>query len=185
MLHIVLTGFMASGKTAVGRRLARRLGYDFLDTDHLIEQRAGCSIPEIFQRGGEAAFRQMEKDTIAALHPEHPTVIATGGGTFVDADNRAALRRLGPVVCLVTSTETILERVSRSDKRPLAAGADAAERMTALYESRLPSYRKADVMVETDGLTVDQAAARVAAAIAPRLKDRGRGPAAASAGRKS
>lgn len=174
MLHIVLTGFMASGKTAVGRRLARRLGYDFLDTDQMIEDAAGCSIPEIFARDGEPAFRQRERDTIAVLSPARPSVIATGGGTFVDPDNRAALHKLGVVVCLVTSPEVILERVSRSDKRPLASGPDAAERLAKLYEARLPFYRMADVMVETDGLTVEQAAARVAAAIAPRLRHAGR-----------
>jgi shikimate kinase len=170
MFHVVLTGFMASGKTAVGKRLARRLGYDFVDTDQTIEEKAGCTIPEIFARDGEAGFRKMEKDTIAALAPERASVIATGGGTFVDADNRAALHKLGAVVCLVTSPEVILERVKRSDKRPLAQGPDASERLLKLYESRLPFYRMADVMVETDGLTVDQAAQRVAAAIAPRLR---------------
>ena len=170
MPHVVLTGFMASGKTAVGKRLARRLGYDFVDTDDVIEKKAGCSIAQLFTRGGEAAFRQLERETVAALSFERATVIATGGGTFMDPDNRAALHRLGPVVCLVTSPEIILERVSRSDKRPLAQGADAAERLRKLYEARLPSYRLADVMVETDGLSVEQAAARVAAAIAPRLR---------------
>lgn len=174
MPHVVLTGFMASGKTAIGRRLARRLGYDFIDTDVMIEEKAGCSIPDLFKREGEAGFRQMERDTIAALALAQPTVIATGGGTFVDADNRAALHRLGTVVCLVTSPEIILERVGRSDKRPLASGPDAAETLAKLYESRLPFYRMADVMVETDGLSVEQAAARVAAAIAPRLKHAGR-----------
>jgi shikimate kinase len=170
MPHIVLTGFMASGKTAVGRRLARRLGYDFLDTDQTIEERSGRTISDIFAKEGEAAFRKLERDTIAALALEHPTVIATGGGTFVDAENRAALHKVGPVVCLVTSPEVILERVARSDKRPLAQGPDAARRLLELYASRLPFYRMADVMVETDGLTVDQAAQRVAAAIAPRLR---------------
>lgn len=180
MLNVVLTGFMASGKTAVGRRLARRLGYGFIDTDHLIEVGAGRAIPEIFAADGEAAFRQMERDTIAALAPSRPAVIATGGGTFIDAENRAALQRLGPVVCLVTSPDVILERVGRSDKRPLARGPGAAERLRKLYDQRLPFYRLADVVVETDGLTVDQAAARVAGAILPRLKnavrqDRGEG----------
>lgn len=170
MPHVILTGFMASGKTAVGRRLARRLGYDFLDTDQVIEEGAGCTIPEIFARDGEAAFRDLERKTIAGLAPAGPTVIATGGGTFMDAGNREALHRLGTTVCLVTSPDVILERVSRSDKRPLAQGPDAAGRLARLYEQRLPFYRMADVMVETDHLTVEQAASRVAAAIAPRLR---------------
>jgi shikimate kinase len=170
MRHVVLTGFMASGKTAVGKRLARRLGFDFVDTDQLIEQKAGSTVSQIFARVGEPAFRRLERETIEGLAPLRPTVIATGGGTFIDEDNRVALRRLGPVVCLVTSIGVILERVSRSDKRPLASGPDAAERLTRLYEARLPMYRMADVLVETDGLSVDQAATRVAAAIAPRLR---------------
>jgi len=170
MPHVVLTGFMATGKSAIGRRLARRLGYDFLDTDQVIEEKAGCPIHEIFKREGETAFRQLERETLRALDLPHSTVLATGGGTFVDADNREVLHRLGTVVCLVTSLEIILERVGRSDKRPLAKGPDAAERLTKLYESRLPFYRMADVMVETEGLTVEQAASRVAAAIAPRLR---------------
>lgn len=174
MPHVVLTGFMASGKTAVGRRLARRLGYEFIDTDRVIEEQQGCAVSEIFAERGEAAFRQLERETIRALDLSAPTVLATGGGTFVDPDNRLALRQLGTVVCLVTSLDVILERVSRSDKRPLANGPDAAERLSTLYNARLPAYRMADVMVETDGLTVDQASARVAAAILPRLKQAAR-----------
>jgi shikimate kinase len=167
--HVVLTGFMAVGKTAVGRRLARRLGYDFLDTDQLIEQHAGMTIAQVFERLGEAEFRERERRTIAELALAKPTVIATGGGTFVDEENRRRLKQLGVVVCLVTSLETILERVGRNDARPLAQG-DARRRLTELYEVRKPAYGKADVLVETDGLTVDQAASRVYAMIAPHLK---------------
>lgn len=172
MSHVVLIGFMGSGKTAVGRRLARRLGYDFIDTDHLIEERVGMPIPEFFERRGEAEFRRVEHEVIKALAPARPSVIATGGGTFVQPANRDPLRRLGPVVCLVTSLETALERVARNDNRPLASGKDAAARLGKLLEERLPHYRTADVMVETDGLSVDQAVTRVANALAPRLHGR-------------
>jgi shikimate kinase len=172
--HIVLIGFMASGKTAVGRRLARRLGYRFVDTDHLVEQAAGRSVAAIFESDGEAAFRALERETIAGLAPASPTVVATGGGAFVDEQNRRALRRLGPVVWLVTSLETVLERVGRGGaKRPLAQGPQATERLAALLEARMPVYRKADVMVETDGLSVEQAVTRVVAALGPRLRQAG------------
>jgi shikimate kinase len=167
--HVVLTGFMAVGKTAVGRRLAKRLGYDFIDTDQLIEQQGGMTIAQMFERLGEAAFRERERRVIAELLPAKPTVIATGGGTFVDEENRHRLKHLGVVVCLVTSLETILDRVGRNDARPLAQG-DARRRLTELYELRKPAYGKADVLVETEGLTVDQAASRVSAMIAPHLK---------------
>jgi len=171
MSHVVLTGFMASGKTAVGRRLAKRLGYDFIDTDQLIEDRVGMPIADFFSRYGESEFRRIEHEVVAALAPPRAAVIATGGGTFVQHANREPLRRLGPVVCLVTSLETILERVGRNDKRPLAAGEDAALRLGNLLEDRMPHYRAADVMVETDGLSIDQAVARVANTLAPRLRE--------------
>jgi len=168
--HVVLTGFMAVGKTAVGRRLAKRLGYDFVDTDRLIEQEARMVVSEMFEQLGEVEFRRREHALVAGLAPDLPTVIATGGGTFVDEENQKALKAIGVVVCLVTSLETILQRVARNDSRPLAKG-DARERLTELYEKRKPAYGRADVLVETDGLSVEQAASRVLTMIAPYLKD--------------
>ncbi len=172
MTNVVLTGFMASGKTAIGRRLARRLGWDFLDTDSLIEEQQGMSVSEIFAAHGEAEFRRLERELVGSLAPERPTVIATGGGTFVHGANRRALGRLGVVVCLASSFETLVERATRSTKRPLAAGPEARDRLAALLDERMPSYRKADVLVETDHLTLDQATARVLSMIEPRLKRR-------------
>lgn len=174
MTHVVLIGFMGCGKSVVGRRLARRLGFGFVDLDHHIESSAGRSVADIFADDGEAAFRRLERDAVAALDGElsasGPTVVATGGGTFVDADNRRALHALGVVVCLVISLETVLDRVSGSPHRPLASGPGARERLERLYDERMPIYREADVLVETDHLTIDQAVSRVAAMIQPRLK---------------
>lgn len=169
MNHVVLTGFMAVGKTAVGKRLARRLGRDFVDTDELIEERAGMSVAELFEKRGEQAFRALEREIVGSLEPAEAMVIATGGGTFIDEQSRSRLRRMGIVVCLVTSIETVLERVSRNNKRPLAAGA-GRERLERLFLERMPAYRQADVLIETDGLTVDQSVSRVLAMIEPRLK---------------
>ncbi len=171
LTHVVLTGFMASGKTAIGRSLARRLGWDFLDLDGLIETTQGRSVAEIFAAEGESEFRRIEHEAVERLAPEVPTVISTGGGTYAFEENRNALRRLGVVVCLVTNMDTILERVRRNTNRPLAQGEDLEERLTALYASRLPSYRKADILIETDGLTVAGATARVLAMLAPRLRE--------------
>ncbi len=161
---------MASGKTAVGRRLARRLGWDFIDTDELIESRKGCSISEIFARDGEDGFRRVESETVCALRPERPTVISTGGGTYMDEESRKALHRLGIVVHLVVSMPTVMKRVCRGKRRPLATGPDAERRLSGLLESRTPTYRLADVLVETDGLTIDQAVSRVMGMIEPRLR---------------
>jgi len=171
--HVVLTGFMAVGKTAVGKRLARRLGRPFVDTDLLIETREGVTVAEMFAARGEAAFRQIEREVVEELVGLEPAVISTGGGTFVDEANRRCLKSLGVVICLSTSLETILERVRRSNKRPLAAGADR-ERLARLYEERMPAYRQADILIETDGLTVEQSVIRVLNMIEPRLKVEGR-----------
>ena len=169
MTHLVLTGFMAVGKTAVGKRLARKLGRRFIDTDHEIEVREGATIREIFDKRGETEFRRVERELVAGLDPEQPTVISTGGGTFVDERNREALRRLGIVVCLVTSIDTVIERAGRGGKRPLASGA-SREKLEKLYNERMDAYRHADVLVETDGLTLEQSVARVLNMIEPRLK---------------
>jgi len=173
MIHVVLTGFMAVGKTAVGKRLARRLGRRFIDTDQLIEERAGMSIPQIFEKHGEAWFRKLESEVIADLNPDTPAVIATGGGTFVSAANRKRLRKLGVTVCLVSALETILDRVGRNDKRPLAKGPEGRARLERLLEERMPAYRKADVLVETDTLSIEQSTQRVLNMIEPRLKHAG------------
>jgi shikimate kinase len=167
-MHIVLTGFMAAGKSAVGRKLARRLGRAFIDTDRLIEQTTGRAIPEIFATDGEKEFRRIEREVVAAMNPDRLSVIATGGGTFVDERNRDRLRNLGVVVCLVTSIDTVVERAKRGNKRPLAAGGRA--QLEKLFRKRMPAYRQADVLVETDGLSVDQSVARVLGMIEPRLK---------------
>lgn len=166
-MHVVLTGFMAAGKTAVGRKLARRLGREFIDTDRLIEKEAGRTIAEIFATDGEKEFRRLEREVVANLEPAGPAVIATGGGTFVDERNRERLRELGVVVCLITSIDTAVSRTKRGGKRPLAAGGRA--QMEKLFRKRMPAYRQADVLVETDGLSIEQSVMRVLSMIEPRL----------------
>lgn len=168
MRHIVLTGFMGAGKTAVGRRLAKRLGRPFLDTDQLIEEQSGRTISEIFAEDGEAGFRRIERETVAALAPDAPSVIATGGGTFVDAANQARLRELGVVICLLINIDTVVERTTRNSKRPLASGGRAD--LERLFAERLPAYRQADVLVETDNLSIEQSVTRVLSILEPRLK---------------
>jgi 3-dehydroquinate synthase len=140
--NIVLTGFMGTGKTTVGKLLARQLDFEFVDTDVLIEERAGKSIPEIFDQMGEAAFRQMEADLARELADRQDVVISTGGRMLLDPVNAAALARTGRVFCLVATPEEILQRVSQNDdrERPLLAGGDPMQRIVELMQERKKDY---------------------------------------------
>jgi shikimate kinase len=128
------------------------------------------SIDRIFEHHGEEYFRRVEREVIASLDPSTPAVIATGGGTFVDEGNRRRLAELGVTVCLVTGLDTIMDRVARNSKRPLAQGDGARERLERLLEERMPVYRQADVLIETDALSIEQSVSRVLNMIEPRLK---------------
>src|SRR5437762_10029536 len=116
---IVLTGFMGTGKSGVGRRLATRLGRAFVDTDQLVERRAGKSVAAIFADDGEPAFRALERDAVATAAARGDAVIAVGGGAVLDATNLTRLRAAGVVVCLTAAAETILRRVGDASQRPL------------------------------------------------------------------
>src|ERR1700752_1096640 len=116
---IVLTGFMGSGKSEVGRRLARRLGRAFIDTDELIEAHAGKSVASIFADDGEAAFRRLERDAVADAARRGEAVVALGGGAVLDPANVTVLRAAGVVICLTARPDAILARVGRGADRPL------------------------------------------------------------------
>jgi len=159
---IVLVGFMGSGKSSVGRELARRFGAPFVDVDERIESAAGCPIRDLFAREGEAAFREREKEALRDALSVKGCVIATGGGAFADGENRDLLRSYAPVVYLDTGVETLLERLSGDLGRPLLHGGDREERVRELLSRRLPGYRTADVTVPTDGRSVEEVAGQVA-----------------------
>ncbi len=166
---LVLTGFMASGKSAVGRVLAARLGCRFVDSDHEIAARAGKSIAQIFDDHGEAAFRRLEREVIASLAaaPE-PSVIATGGGALVDDANFRALSEVATVVCLWARPEVIARRVSASNVvRPkLAQGNFPLERrIVQLMEERKAAYARASITIDTSDLTVSAVADQVLRAL--------------------
>jgi shikimate kinase len=148
--NLALIGFMGVGKSSVGRQVARVLGFEFMDTDELIEQRAGCSIPEIFARQGEPAFRAMERDLVAEMGSWHGKVIATGGGLGANPDHLASLKSHALVVCLWATPETIWKRVRHQSHRPLLQGPDPETRIRTLLETRTPVYRQADVLVNTE-----------------------------------
>jgi shikimate kinase len=157
MSRLVLVGLRGAGKTAAGRRAAEQLGAAFLDTDQLIEDR-GRTIPEIFAEDGEAGFRDIERQVIAALDPPTAAVIASGGGAPLHPDNRAALRALGLVVYLHASPETLAARCEGSD-RPRLAGDSALEETRLLLTRREAIYREiAHHAIDTEHLTVDEVA---------------------------
>jgi shikimate kinase len=138
---IALVGLPGSGKSTVGRHLARRLGLDFFDSDHVIEQRIGCSIRSFFEREGEAAFRDVEQEVIRELCGKDG-VIATGGGAVLRAANREQLRASGHVVYLRSTPEDVFRRVKHDKGRPLLQVADPMQRLRELYAERDPLYRE-------------------------------------------
>lgn len=145
---IVLVGLMGAGKTSIGRRLAGRLGLPFRDADAEIELAAGCTIPEIFARYGEKEFRDGERRVIRRLLSEDPIVLATGGGSFMDAETRAAIRAEAVSVWLRCKLATLLRRVATRDNRPMLHGGDPAEIMQRLMDVRYPVYAEADLIVD-------------------------------------
>jgi len=154
-MNVFLVGPMGSGKSAVGRQLARRLGLAFVDSDDEIEARTGVDVSYIFEREGEAGFRQREAEIIDDLTQRHGLVLATGGGAILDRGSRERLRTRGHVVYLRTSVEQQLARTRRSADRPLLNNADPRGTLARLYETRAPLYvETAEVIVETDGRKV-------------------------------
>jgi len=153
---IFLIGPMGSGKTAVGRALARALGLPFHDSDAEIERRTGVDIPFIFEKEGEAGFRAREREAIEALTRLEGIVLATGGGAVLASENRRHLAERGTVVYLETSVRQQADRVRHGRNRPLLQEpGDIAERLSALMDVRSPLYGEiADVTVSTDGRRV-------------------------------
>jgi shikimate kinase len=153
--NIVLIGPMGSGKTAVGRSIARHLGKIFYDSDTEIVRRTGVDIPYIFEKEGESGFRERERETIAALVALRGIVLATGGGAILLPENRRLLAERGCVVYLETSVVQQAERVKHGRHRPLLSNVDPAIRLQELMATREPLYRSiADITVRTDGRRV-------------------------------
>lgn len=142
--NIILIGFMGSGKTTVGERLARRLGYEFQDTDKLIEARAKDTISHIFEQQGEEYFRVLETNLLQELQAQlQHTVLSTGGGIILREVNLRLLKQMGYVIYLKTSPSTIIKRLAQDQTRPLLQGADPAGRIEKLLNYREPIYNKA------------------------------------------
>jgi shikimate kinase len=166
----VLVGFMGAGKSSVGKEVARRLGAEFVDVDDRIEAGAGKGIREIFSSEGERAFRERERDAIRDAVSVPGRVIATGGGAFLDAENRQVLRAYAPVIFLDVSPAGALERLESDTSRPLLAGEDREKAVTELMAKRRPGYLEADFRVNTENLSPDRVAEEVLLLLSPETK---------------
>ncbi len=140
---VVLVGMMGSGKTAIGRTLAARLGVDFVDSDNAIEEAAALTIAEIFDRDGEAFFRKREAEVLRRLLSGPPSVVSTGGGAFLAETNRDAIAEMGVALWLDADVETLWSRVRHKDTRPLLRTADPKATLTQIFDARKPVYAKA------------------------------------------
>jgi len=167
---VVLAGFMGTGKSTVARELAALLGRPAVDLDQAIAREAGCSIPELFAREGEAGFRARERQAVRGIAGQQGLVVATGGGTLLDPDNRSALLAGAHGVLLVARPEVLAARLAPDcDARPLLAGAgDAAglaRRVASLLVARADRYAGLDHVVDTSDLDPGAVAARIAASL--------------------
>jgi shikimate kinase len=164
--NVVLIGFMGTGKSSVGRELARRWGFRFLDTDSIIRHQYGKPISEIFEAFGEPFFRDQEFATLSKLLQCHRSVIATGGGIVIQPRNLAVLAKLGTTIWLKADQATIFERVSRNKNRPLLQTADPEGTIARLLVERSPLYQSAaDIVVDSSGLSHHEVAERVIAGL--------------------
>lgn len=168
---IYLVGFMAAGKSSVGRALAARLGWGAEDVDDLIEKREHLTVAEIFARHGEPYFRRVEREMLGVLQPLRHVVVATGGGTFVDPDNRRVINLDGVSVWLDLPLAEVIARMPLDGRRPLAADRGALER---LYQTRVDSYRHAHLRIDASRLSLPEVVDRTLDAVSqlPPLVDR-------------
>lgn len=160
-VNLYLVGFAGTGKSTVGRHVARALGYTLLDSDHEIERAQGRSIAQIFAEQGEPAFRAMEREFMAHGHPAEGCVVACGGGLVVPEGMLDLVKSRGVVICLHASLTTVLERTSRTNHRPLLQVENREERLRTLYAAREPIYRRTGTTVLTDSRPLREIVAHV------------------------
>jgi shikimate kinase len=159
--NIALIGFMGTGKSSVGRLIAEQLHYSFVDTDEMIESRAGKTISAIFAEDGEPAFRKREQEIVAELAARNRSVISTGGGLGANEQNLASLKGHALVVCLWASPDKIWERVRSQTHRPLLREADPLAKIRELLAARERYYKQADVLLNTEVRSVKEVAQQV------------------------
>ncbi len=170
-MNIVLIGFMACGKTVVGKKLAAKLGMKYIDVDETIEKTAGHSIADIFKQHGENVFRDMETKAIKSVAGLDHYVIATGGGAVLRTENVHELRSNGKIVYLAASPEAILRRLGDAQARPLLAKeSDKLKKIKELLEHRKPNYKECDFQVDTTFLTIDKVVDKIIEWFSHRVK---------------
>jgi len=153
--NIILTGFMGTGKTSVGARLAKDLGHTFVDTDERIEADQKTTITEIFAKKGEPYFRDVEARIIGQVLSGSRQVVSTGGGAVIREENRAAFRKGGLTVCLTARPEVVFERIRHETHRPLLQAPDPQAKIRELLDAREQFYRQADLVIDTSDRTVE------------------------------
>jgi len=161
MKNIILVGFMGTGKSVVGKLLAKKLNRDFLETDDMIEAKEKMPIRDIFEKKLEPYFRAVEKEAIKEAAKRENAVISAGGGAIIDENNFNSLKNSGIIICLKASPETILERTKDLKTRPLLNVPDPKKRIEDLLAKREPCYSKADYAVDTDNLSVDDVVLKI------------------------
>jgi shikimate kinase len=168
MKNIILTGFMGTGKTAVGKELAQLLDMKLIDVDTEIEKAEKTTINEIFRQSGEQRFRDKETDMIKAVSRNKNVIISTGGGAVLKKENMDILRENGVIICLTATPETILQRTGANSNRPLLQVENPFKKIKELLDFRKPYYEKADILIDTD----DKNPLQIAREIIDKLKDR-------------
>ena len=161
MKNIVLVGFMGTGKSAVGKKLAEKLKRDFLELDDSIEAKEKMPIKDIFEKKGEPYFRMVEKEVIKEASSRKNIVISAGGGAIVDEENFKNLKNSGTIIYLKASLETILKRTKGLKTRPLLNVPDPKKQIEELLKKREPYYNKADFSIDTDNITAEQVAENI------------------------
>ncbi len=152
--NIILVGFMGTGKTVVGKMVAAKLGYTYIDTDDIIEQMAQKRIPDIFAEEGEPRFREYEREAIKKLVTLERYVVSTGGGAVIFDENINRMKSAGLVVCLSARPEVIYERIKENSYRPLLQVSNPLQKIRELLTTRQQQYEKADILVDTSDLTI-------------------------------
>lgn len=160
-MNIYLVGFMGTGKTTVGKLLAEKQGWNFIDLDDLIELKEQRRIVDIFAKEGEPYFRKIEKKILKEVATQKKFVVACGGGIVLDKENIKIMKKTGKVICLCASCQAILKRVSSSTARPILNVAKPKERIELLLKMRAPYYMQADKMIDTSKLSVKQVVAKI------------------------